>query len=121
MKNLNPPHSRALNGFLVILAIFLLTGAAAIVDPTRPPDHMTPANKTKGVTGTPKVSAIFITRKRNFAVINGTIADIGDQIGAYTITNIQDDTVELRGSQNDSVVLPLLPIVKKARTVNEGR
>ena len=123
MKNLKLIHSPGANGLLVMLAVFLFTGAASVVDPTRPPDNLTPGNKKSqtGVTGTPKLSAIFITKKRSFAVIDGTIAGIGDQIGAYTVTNIHVDTVELRGSQNDSVVLPLLPTVRQARIVNEGK
>jgi hypothetical protein len=119
MKNLKQQTS-SLNWLLAIVAMFLLTGAAAIVDPTRPSDNLMPAGKSLVIEGKPKLSAIFIYPNRRMAIINGNLVKIGDKIDSYTIINIQDDTVELNGLLNDSLVLPLLPTIRQTRTVNEG-
>lgn len=98
--------------------MFFLTGAAAIVDPTRPPDELIPATKKMKASGPLQVSAIFKYPTHQLAIINGQLATQGDQIGSYTIINIHDDTVELKGLQDKMITLQLLPTIKQARIVN---
>ena len=105
----------ALVWLTAILSTLFLTGAAAIPDPTRPPDALIPASNKINATGTLGVTAIFVYPNHRFAIINGQMVRVGDKIGEYTIINIQHDTVELTGSQDTSLVLPILPIVKIAR------
>lgn len=112
----NPTHNTSSTGWLLaIMAIFFLTGAAAIVDPTRPPDELIPATKKARSYGPLQLTAIFSYPTHRLAIINGQLAAMGDQIGSYTIINIQDDTVELKGLRDKSIVLPLLPSIKQAR------
>lgn len=100
---------------ITILSIAPLTQAEAMVDPTRPPDQLILPSKRLKVTGALQVTAIFIYPSYRFAIINGQLGKPGDKVGEYTIINIQHDTVELKGAQDNSMVLPLLPSVKKAR------
>tara|TARA_R110000868_G_scaffold290766_5_gene550937 strand:+ start:3362 stop:3721 length:360 start_codon:yes stop_codon:yes gene_type:complete len=112
--------SLAAHSLLVTLSTLLLTGAAAIVDPTRPPDSLLPESKTLNISGPLKLSAVFIYPHRRYAIISNQIATIEDKVGEYSIINIQRDTVELKSSKDDSVTLTLLPTVKKVRVTNEG-
>jgi hypothetical protein len=99
-----------------LLSVFFLTGAAILVDPTRPPDSLLPASsKTTSHTGPLQVSAIFIYQNYRFAIVSGQKVVPGDKVGEYTIINIQRDTVELKGSQDQSIVLSILPTVKQSR------
>jgi len=97
-----------------IISIASMTQAFAMVDPTRPPDELILPSKRLNVTGALLVTAIFIYPNYRFAIINGHLGKPGDKVGEYTIINIQHDTVELKGSQENSITLPLLPSVKKA-------
>lgn len=107
-----PAHS-----LLALLSVWLLTGAAQeLVDPTRPPAALlTPIQDIK-VKGPLQVTAIFIYPTRRIAIINDHLAQVGDQVGSYTIINIQRDTVELKGVQDKSMVLNLVTDVKTAST-----
>ncbi len=120
MKN-NLQHSQLLHGLLAMSALLCLMGAAPIADPTRPPDNLIAANKSGKASGGPELTAIFISPKGNYALIDGHPAFIGDPVGAYTIINIQHDAVELSGAQNEKIVLELLPTVKQVGTVTKGR
>jgi hypothetical protein len=97
------------------LSVLLLTGAAALVDPTRPPDALLPESKGMTPASPLQLTAIFIYPDHRFAIINGQKASAGEKVGEYTIINIQRDTVELKGSQDNLVNLSLLPIIKKTR------
>lgn len=114
MKN-HPNNMSAPIWLITTVAILLLTGATNMPDPTRPPEQLIPASKKLHQTGTMQVTAIFIYPSRRFAIISGHMASVGDKIGEYTVINIQHDTVELKGSQDTSMILQLVPMVKKAR------
>lgn len=60
-----------------------------------------------------QVTAIFNFPNSSFAIINGQKVGIGDKIGAYSIINIHNDRVELKGMDDNSLVLTLLPTVKQ--------
>lgn len=111
MKNLPAKFTR----IIALLILTFLTGAANLPDPTRPPDALIPASKKLKIGGALQVTAIFIYPDRRFAFINGQLVNVGDKIGEYTIINIQHDTVELKGSKGNSMILTLLPKVKAAR------
>ncbi len=100
---------------LAMLSLLFLTGATTLTDPTRPPDILIPAAKKLLIPGSMQLTAVFIYPDRRFAVINGHSVSVGEKIGEYTIINIQHDTVELKGLQDSSKVLTLLPSVKRAR------
>jgi hypothetical protein len=105
---------------LAIISSSLLTGAAALVDPTRPPNALLPESKKLSVSGPLQLSATFVYPERQYAIINGQVGAVGDKVGSYTIINIDNDTVELKGSQETPVVLSLFPTVKKASVAKQG-
>lgn len=117
MKNQHPKPDRSVL-LVALLACWYLTGATPLVDPTRPPDIRTSDSKKLADTGPLHLSAVFLYPNRRIAIISGQLAKVGDQIGAYTITNIQRDTVELKGSEESPVNLMLLPTIKTGRTAN---
>jgi hypothetical protein len=105
---------------LASISVGLLTGAAALVDPTCPPDALLPNSKKLSVSGPLQLSATFVYPDKQYAIINGQLAALGDKVGTYTIINIGNDTVELKGSQETPVVLSLFPTVKKASVAKKG-
>lgn len=118
MKNL-PVNSSLITRLMGLLALLCLVGAS-LPDPTRPPDDLLPVGTKLKVSGALQVTAIFIYQDYRYALINGQRAAVGDKIGEYTIINIQHDTVELKGSKDNSMILTLLPKVK-APVSDKGR
>lgn len=100
---------------ITLLFVWILTVAASLPDPTRPPDKLIPAAKIIKIGGALQLDATFIYPDHRFALINGRKVNTGDMIGEYTIINIQHDTVELKGSKDTSMVLTLFPKVKTSR------
>lgn len=115
MKKQNPREMMKI--ILAMSTALWVTAGVAMVDPTRPPDNLIPAGNILKSSRAPVLSAIYISPKRRFALINNELVKAGDKVGAYTIINIQRDTVELTDSQSTPVTLFLLPTVKQARTV----
>ncbi len=102
---------------LALTAIYCLTGAMQLTDPTRPPDATTSDSRSVEATGPLQVSAVFVYPDRRLALINNQYATVGDQVGSYTVINIQRDTVELKDSHDARVTLNVVPDIKTTVTV----
>lgn len=102
---------------LTLTAVFCLTGAAQLTDPTRPPDALLPDSKSFEATGPLQLTAVYVYPGRQLALINSQFAAVGDKVGTYTVINIQRDTVELKDSQGARVTLSVVPAIKTTVTV----
>jgi MSHA biogenesis protein MshK len=103
-----------------LMALLLLSGlplvAAALEDPTRPPDFVGGANGAKqGQAPSWQVSSILISKDRRMAVVNGKTVRQGDQVGSARVVRISPTAVTLRTSIETFTVKLLPAQVKSAR------
>jgi MSHA biogenesis protein MshK len=90
--------------------------AAALEDPTRPPDFVGVANGAKqSQVPTWQVSSILISKDRRMAVVNGKTVRQGDQVDSARVIRISPIAVTLRSSVETFTVKLLPAQVKSAR------
>lgn len=102
--------------FLITMMLlpFLMGAATNMIDPTRPPDIIF-SPKSYSSNQPLKVTAIYVHSNYRLAIINGQVVKTGDHLGEFTITTINPYTVELTGSQNNQLVLPLTVTIKQQK------
>jgi len=86
--------------------------AESLTDPTRPLLNVSPVQETQGLL--PRLSAIVIGRHTRYALIDGVVIRVGEQIGGLEVVAIESMRVKLR--RNASLVeLGLHPGVRKKK------
>ncbi|MDE2304558.1 MAG: hypothetical protein KGL34_03300 [Gammaproteobacteria bacterium] len=82
---------------LAWLVAFLPGGALAggLADPTLAPSAPAPTHR-RASEPPPRVSAIFASRARRVAIVDGLPVDAGDVVGDLTILSIEADGVRYR-------------------------
>lgn len=102
--------------WLRVLILFTPCVAMAYPDPTRPPDYsQTSGSKSPLLPDALTLTAVFIYPSYRIAIINNRVLKPGDQIGQYTVTTIDTNTVELVGPQHGKEILSLSPAIKTLR------
>lgn len=100
---------------LIFLFIPALMGMTAIPDPTQPPGFNASPSSTQAQARQFDLTAIFIYPTYKLAIINGQALKSGDQIGEFTVTTINTNTVELDGPKNSKEVLQVVTDVKQEK------
>ncbi len=95
--------------------LLMLTGAAKLHDPTRPPNAPNTTSSTNEQANQmgDAVTAIFDYPDYRAAIINNRLVKVGDRIGEFTITSITPYTVELTGTDNSKRQLDIVSAVKE--------
>lgn len=115
MKNLMTTLPK-LASLLFVASTFFLIGAVIAIDPTRPPTFTTVTTDPSASAGNLNLTAIFVYPTYKMAIINNRSLLVGDRLGEYTVTNIEQNTVELADPQNNKMTLTLVNQVKQIRT-----
>lgn len=114
--------------FILFLSFICPTHAAeapVLQDPMRPADWVAESYAGASETTADDVSqpenwqlSMLVSGKRNFAVINGQVLHIGEQLNDAQLQEISADSVTLRWQEQD-IVLSLLPVVVKTEVSRE--
>ena len=89
--------------------------AAQLVDPTRPPQHISVPEAEAGQTPAPSVglqSVILRKEGRPAALINGQIVELGARVGEMRLVKVEEDAVVLLGPEGRET-LRLTPTAEK--------
>lgn len=94
----------------LVAAVIAVVAAVELVDPTMPPTHAAAASAPEL-----RLQAIFHTREREFAVIDGRRVSQGDRVGAWRVVEIRPDAVRLRDGAHQ-LELRLAPAIRREVT-----
>ena len=101
----------------------LHAGHYGLHDPTRPVEQRagikvaSPTNLGSPGQSNLVLTAVFSSKQRKIAIINGQMLHVGDAIDAYTVDGIGSDYVTVRNKKGKRVTLSPRPTALNIRTV----
>lgn len=102
---------KRLSAFILLLTLSHLGWAAT--DPTRPYDAFLDIQTIGESGGSLTLYATYIYPEYRLAIINGQIFKIGDKINEFTISSIDQNTVELTNAKLEKTILRIGTMVKQ--------
>lgn len=98
---------------LLIMEIFFVSSAfSELRDPTMPLGYHSQVSSPETKARSLKLSAIFVKKSGNYAVINDNIVSVGDKIGQYEVLTIMPETVTVKDVRGEVEELMLLKQVQ---------